>query len=275
MKKFALLLVLIFVSLKLYAPPNCEIYKNDEYCYESCKLAMKAIKFNQGAYQGQQYFDKSIALCENFAYAHMEKAVPYLKRGQFVEWKKMIDKAVEVAPDEYLGYRGWCRLQFLRDYEGAIRDIEALKKLVNYDIGYCQTGDYHLNIALALCYKELGDTETARTLFQEHLNTKNADEGVYDFYHFGVLEYEEGNYQKAIEHLNRQIEVNDYQGETYYFLAMAYKELGKMEAYRQNLNTAEEYYRSGKMRSDVYTETVDKIYLMDILEEKKTMEDKD
>jgi len=69
--------------------------------------------------------------------------------------KKMIDKAVELDPEKYLGYRGWCRLQFLRDYKGAIKDIEELKSLVSYDIGACQTGDYHLNIVLTLCYQKL------------------------------------------------------------------------------------------------------------------------
>lgn len=269
MKKGIIFLAFLLLTLNLYAPPNCEIYKNDENCYKACKKAMRAIRYKQGSYQSQQYFEQSHELCSTFAYSYMQKAVPYLKRGLFVEWKAMIDKAVELAPEEYLGYRGWCRLQFLRDYEGAIKDIEQLKKLVDYDIGDCQTGDYHLNIALALCYKEMGEFNKARDLFEEQISSDNYFQGLYDFYHFGVLEYEAGNYKKAIEYLEKQVEFNDYFGETYYFIAMANKKLEKFDAYQQNLLKSEEYYKQGKVRKDTYTETMDKIYLIDILEEKQ------
>jgi tetratricopeptide (TPR) repeat protein len=197
----------------------------------------------------------------------MEKAIPYLKRGLFVQWKELIDKAVEFAPEEYLGYRGWCRLQFLRDYEGAIEDIEKLKSLVNYDIGYCQTGDYHLNIALALCYKELGRLLEARELILEQLRAENYSEGLYDYYHLGVLEYEAENFEEAIVYFEQQVKLNDYLGETYYFMALAYKQLDEEEEYVQKLKKAEVYYRNGKYRTDTYTETIDKIYLSDILDE--------
>lgn len=268
MKKGATVCVLLLLSLCLYAPPNCEIYRGDGRCYKACKEAMKAIKYKQGSYRSQYHFERSIELCQTFAYSYMEKAVPYLKRGLFVEWKKMIDKAVELSPREYLGYRGWCRLQFLRDYKGAIRDIEQLKSLVDYDIGYCQTGDYHLNIALALCYKQIGEFEKARELFIHQLNSENYSAELYDYYHLGVLEYETGNFEIAIRYFNKQIEINDYMGETYFFKALANKKLNQLELYSQNLEEAENYYRKGHTRTDTYTETLDKIYLIDILEEK-------
>ena len=271
MKRFYLTTVLTLVSLILYAPPNCEIYKDNADCYQACKAAMKAIRCEQGSYRSQLYFDESIELCENFAYAYMEKAVPFLKRGQFVKWKILIDKAVELSPHEYLGYRGWCRFQFLGDYEGAINDIEQLQSLVNYDVGYCQSGDYHLNVVLALCYREIGDLDKARVLFQQQMSSGDHHQGLYDFYHLGVLEYEDGNYQKAVEYLKNQIEVNDYMGETYYFLALAYKNLGQIEEYIQYLDLSEEYYRTKKYRNGSYTAPIDEIFLMDIVEEKNTV----
>ena len=259
---------LVLFSVVLLAQPNCEIYQNDANCYQACKTALRAIRYPQGSYTSQQYFTKSIERCPDFAYAYMQKAVPYLKRGQFIEWKHLIDRAVELAPLEYLGYRGWCRLQFLRDYQGAIDDIEQLKQLVNDDIGYCQTGDYHLNIALALCYKELGELDKARALFLQQIQAENYSAGVYDFYHLGVLEYQAGNYQQAIDYFLQQIDVSDYLGETYYFMARAQRQLGQLKSYTKNLQRAEDYYRKGKFRTDTYAEPVDKIYLLDILVEK-------
>ena len=81
--------------------------------------------------------------------------------------------------------------------------------------------------------------------------------------------------EKAIIYLDRQIEVNDYMGETYYFKALVNKVLNQNDQYLQNLQKAESYYRSGKNRIDTYTETVDKIYLSDILEELNTVANKD
>ncbi|MEN0003410.1 MAG: hypothetical protein AAF798_04680 [Bacteroidota bacterium] len=268
MKKKILLLVLVFASWHLYAPPNCEIYKSNTTCYQSCQQAMKAIRYRQGSHQSQRRFEKSIALCPDFAYSYMEKAVPYLKRGLFIEWKAMIDKAVELSPKEYLGYRGWCRLQFLRDYQGAINDIQQLQSLVHYDIGYGQTGDYHLNFALALSYKGLGQLEQARQLMLQHLQSDNYTEGLYDYYHLGVVEYELGNFDQALHYLNRQVEVNDYMSDTYYYMALCNKQLNQREQYAAHLEKAEVYYRSGKTITDNYTEAFDKIYLTDILNEK-------
>ena len=266
--KRTLLFILIFtLSQDLLAPPNCELYKQDELCYQACEEAWTAIRYPQGSHESQQHFDRSLELCPTFAYSYMEKAVPFLKRGLFIEWKKMIDKAVTLAPKEYLGYRGWCRLQFLRDYQGAIDDIEELKSLVNYDIGFCQTGDYHLEIVRAMCYKELGQLEKARAIYTQHLIEDNYDVDLFDYYHWGVLEFESGNYQKALKHLDKQIEINDDLAGTYFYKALCYKELNEYDLYSENLNKAEAYYQKGKVRTDTYTETLDKVFLIDIQEE--------
>lgn len=265
-KKLLTLLCLGFAIVPLYAPPNCEVFRDDPPCYGACEEAMRAIRYRQGSWQSQSHFDKSLALCATFAYSYMEKAVPFLKRGDFITWKKLIDRAVELEPAQYLGYRGWCRLQFLRDYEGAIADIEELQNLVDYDIGYCQTGDYHLEVALALCYKELGQKQKAKQMIESKLREADYYLGPYDYYHLGVLAYELGHYQEAIEYLNRQIAENDYLGETYYFRALAHRALGAEEAFRTDMEQAGDYYRQGSFRTDTYCETIDKIYLRDIEE---------
>lgn len=269
MKKYILILPTILLSLDLFAPPNCEIYRGNDDCYKACQLAIKAIYRPQGSYASQQYFDQSIESCDQIAYAFMEKGVPFLKRGLFIEWKKLIDQAVALDPLEYLGYRAWCRVQFLRDYQGAITDLELLKQSTDYDIGYCQTGRYHLDIVLALCYKEMGDLDKARTLMTATLSREDYFVEAYDYYHFGVLEYEAGNYEEAIQFFQKQIDNNDSFGELYYFKALAYKQLKKIEYYKQSLEKAEAYYKEGKYLTDSYTEPLDKIYLADILDERK------
>src|SRR5690606_21534705 len=103
------------------------------------KLSIEAER-EQGARRSQLLFDEAIKLCPGFDFAYYEKSVPYLKRGDFITWRRLMDMAVELNPKRNLGDRGWCRYQFLRDYQGAIQDIEKLDSLVIYDIGFSVNG---------------------------------------------------------------------------------------------------------------------------------------
>ncbi|MDF1697886.1 MAG: hypothetical protein P1U56_18705 [Saprospiraceae bacterium] len=270
MNRRIVFLWLMFISCGMYAQPNCEILKDDEHCYTSCKTAWRAIKYKQGSFKSQQLFDKSIGLCPGFSYSYREKAVPFLKRGQYVEWKRLIDKAVAISPSENLGYRGWCRLQFLRDYKGAIADIEELMRISNYDIGHCQTGDYHLEIALALCYKEIGELEKAKELLENRIQSENYSFDLYDYYHLGIIEFELGNIPQAIAAFHQQIENNEI-AEPYFYLALVHKQMNEFDDYRSFLNKSEELYRQGNTMFDNYAENLDKIFLQDILDEKSTV----
>jgi len=263
--KIFLYIVLCTLSpLTLLSQPNCEILKNDSACYLACKTAWKAIRYEQGSFKSQALFDKSIAQCSSFAYSHQQKAVAFLKRGQFIEWKKLIDKAVELSPTEYLGYRGWCRIQFLRDYYGAIKDLEQLKSLTKHDIGFCQNGNYHLEIALALCYKEVGQLAKAKEIFENYLSSANYNEGLYDYYHLGVIEFHQDNFTAAKESFMKQNQLNDI-AESHYYLALIAEEENNDRAFALHLDKAEEQYRSGTSLEDNYAEPIDKIYLTDIL----------
>lgn len=108
MKQYIVLLALL-LTIKSFCQPNCNIYKtnNDEPCYQACLMAVEAEQ-SQGSRQAQIKFDEAIEQCPKLDYAWVEKSVPYLKAGNFIEWKKLIDKAVEINPSGNLGYRGWC-----------------------------------------------------------------------------------------------------------------------------------------------------------------------
>jgi tetratricopeptide (TPR) repeat protein len=259
------LLVLIPFSIPGYSQPNCNVYKfeNNQKCYDACVIATEAEKY-QGLKKSQIQFDKAIELCPQFDYAYFEKSVPYLKRGDFITWKKLIDKAVELNPTGHLGYRGWCRYQFLRDYKGAIRDLEELDSMVGYDIGYSQNGDYHLNIAKALCYKALGMKQKAISIIEDQLSAKDYSAMPYDYLHLGVLKLEIGDVNGAIENLKKQIAYNDFLAESYFYLGLAYKKRGDKNEYLRNMNKAKLFYLKGYKRTDPYTHPMDKVYLADI-----------
>ncbi|WP_076447339.1 tetratricopeptide repeat protein [Chryseobacterium sp. RU37D] len=265
MKKLLFTFTILSPLTVVLSQLNCNSY-NDAPCKEACKLVNLAEPY-QGFKDSQKMLDMAIKLCPNMDYAYREKSVPYLKRGDFITWKKLIDKAVEINPKNNLGYRGWCKYQFLRDYKGALTDLKKLKNMMN-DIGFSQNGDYNLEIVIGLCYKALDQKSKAIELIEKQLSKKEYVPLNHDYIHLGVLYLEVGNREKAIKCFNKEIEISDYYAETYYYLAMAYKEKNK-ELYTQNLIKAKEFYLKDFRMKDPYTHPMDAIYLQQIIEELK------
>jgi tetratricopeptide (TPR) repeat protein len=264
---------LFFISSSAWGQFNCNVYKldNNEACYQACLLVTEAENM-QGSGQSQFQFDAALGLCPTMDYAYREKSVPYLKRGDFITWKKFIDKAVELNPKQYLGVRGWCRYQFVRDYKGAIEDLEKLDSMVSYNIGYTVNGDYHLTIAKALCYKAIGEKNKAIKIIEEQLAQSNYSPGIYDYLHLGVAKIENGDLEGGVAYLKKQIAYNDYLAEPYYYMALVFKQQNRTGECKQYLEKAKAFYLKGYKMSDPYTQPMDKIFLADIDRELKSIQ---
>jgi tetratricopeptide (TPR) repeat protein len=267
MKKSLTLLALLY-TCTISAQPNCEAYKyyGDELKYKACKVSEKRAGHYQFSREYQEALDEAIAIDSTFSHAYRDKSTAYLKSGDFITWKALMDQAVRFAPEEHLDYRGWCRYQFFRDYEGAISDIEWLDSLIDYNIGYSVNGDYHLHIARALCYKAIGQPQKAIEIIEQQLQDSTYHPGVYDYLHLGVLHLEMGNYPAAIEWLKKQQEENDL-AENRFYIALVYKKIGSMQDYRAQLDIALQHYQSAARMHDPYTAPMDKVYLEDIKKE--------
>jgi len=273
MKNFILLVLLCSLS-GAFAQPNCEAYKyfGDTLKYEACKKLEETKGHYQFSKEYQTIVDESLSIDPSFDYAYWAKSIAYLKSGDFVTWKKLIDKAVELDPKSHLGYRGWCRYQFFRDYKGAIQDIEELDSLVDHDIGHSQNGTYHLNIAKGLCYKAIGEKDKAIKIIENQIKLNEEENfiGAYDYLHLGVLYLETGKYEKALEVFKKQSEVNEL-AENQYYSALAYEALKNHTEYKICLEIAKEHYIRQSKMFDPYTNPMDKIYIENIEAELKTV----
>jgi len=259
-------LFLLLLALPATAQINCNVYKwsGDSACYRACQVYDFANQMAQGSRASQILCDSVIAICPNFDRAYLTKSIPYLKRGDFIQWRIWIDQAVALNPKEHLGYRGWCRYQFLRDYIGALADWEALEKMNPEQLGYSANGDYHLEIAKALCYKGLGQKEKAIQILEKQLAKPNYEPGFYDYLHLAVLKIEMGKPQEAIPILEKQLTLSAGFAETHYYLALAYKYLQQRPQMRENLALAQQFYQAGRHRSDPYSQPDDRIYREDL-----------
>lgn len=261
------LIPVLFITTAAYSQDNCIVFlmEGDSCRYKACSFIQRAPSHFQLTREFHLIFDEAIEICPDYARSYRSKSVSYLKTGDFLNWKKYMDKAVELDPVKYLDYRGWCRFQFFRDYEGAIKDFERLEELTGgYDIGYSQNGDYHLAVAKGLCYKMLGEEEKALSTIESHL--KNEEYQMpYDYLHLGVLYMDNNQYDKALSAFNKQSEYNEL-ADNQFYIAQVHESLGNKLKQVASLSTAKELYAERKFMYDVYTHAVDKVYLGQIEE---------
>lgn len=265
--RYIITYLLICFTSKVFTQ-NCDAYKweGDLKKYEACKKQKEAYQFYQFTKEHQELLDESIKIDSTYDNAYWAKSIAYLKSGDFLSWKPLIDKAVELNPKMHLGYRAWCRYQFFRDYEGAIKDIEEFENILKDDIGYCQNGDYHLLIAKAICYKAIGEKDKAIEIIENYLEDQNQEPDLYNYYHLGVLYFEKGNYKKALSNFEKQKENNTLADNSYY-KARCYKNLNDVVRYKKSILEAKKLFEDGYLLSDPYTHHYDKVYLSEIEEE--------
>lgn len=263
MRKYIFLLLILWQS-NLICQSNCEIYKNDTSCYSACLELHKQEMHRQGSFSSQKHLDNAIKLCPTLSDAYFEKSVAFLKRGLFVEWKKLIDKAVELNPKEHLPYRGWVQFTFLHNYNEAIKDLNELGTLLPTDyLGTGQFGDYDLRMILALSYKMKGEQKEAIRIIEDLLNKSNYSIGLYDYLHLGVLFIENNELKKSIISLKKQCTENEL-AESYFYLGKAHYLLGEVLEAEKSLNRSLELYLEGRKMKNLYYEYHDQIYKQDI-----------
>jgi len=261
---YLILWIIIFVQNSNTAQ-NCNafLYQKDTLQYEACLIAEDAYQYYQYSREYQEILDKAIEKCPYFSYAYRNKSIAYLKSGDFITWKYLIDKAVEYDFRENIGYRGWCKFQFFRDYQGAIDDIESLEAVSNGNIGYSAGGQYHLKVAKALCYKQLGKVDKAITIMEQYMLDSTNQISVFDHLHLGVMYLETGAYDKAITQLNLQSIVNNL-AENQYYLGLCHKKMGNITLFSEHITKAKEMYLRNQKMVFHYTEPIDRVYSEEI-----------
>lgn len=258
---FIILWIIIFVQ-NISTAQNCNVflYQKDTLQYEACLIAEDAYQYYQYSREYQEILDKAIEKCPHFSFAYRNKSTAYLKSGDFITWKYLIDKAVEYDFRENIGYRGWCKFQFFRDYQGAIDDIEALEAVSKGNIGYSAGGQYHLKVAKALCYKQLGEIDKAISIMEQYMIDSTNQISVFDHLHLGVMYLETGTYDKAITQLNLQSKQNDL-AENQFYLALCHQKMGNTDMFTIHITKAKEMYLRNQKMIFHYTEPIDRVYL--------------
>lgn len=262
------LLILLLPICVTAQPPNCNIYlyNKDTAQYNACK-SVEDVRYYQYTSKYQQCFDRAIDICPHFAYAYRAKSTAYLKSGDFITWKQLIDKAVQYDTLGNIGYRGWCRMQFFRDYTGAIEDITYMEKRVGpLNAGYTAGGEYHLLIGKALCFSMLGKKKEAIRIMEKLLAIPGYTVGQYDYYQLGVTCFQVGETGKASAYFNKQSAKDEF-AENRFYKALVAKKNEQQKRFEAEKKEAIRLYNEKKMLFDPYTEPFNKVYLSAMINE--------
>jgi tetratricopeptide (TPR) repeat protein len=246
---------------------NCSIYKDSSFA-RACRIYNYAgDSLAQGSPQCEHWLDSAIAICPGFAPAWHEKSVPYLKRGDFVTWRRILDKSVDLDPRQFLPYRGWCRFEFLRDYAGALKDLQRYDTLSEYAHTTSNDGDYDLHLIMALCERELGDTTKALHYFGIAMDTDSTNAGLYGYLHLGVTKLKAHDYAGAIAALEHENRIYDQFADTWYWLGRAYLATDRRAQAKKMFLHAKELFNDHTGRYYLhgpYCEKLDTIYESDV-----------
>jgi tetratricopeptide (TPR) repeat protein len=267
MKK-VLILFIILSSIIINAQPNCNYYyEKDSECYKAC-MKLEQGNFPQGSWQSQAFHDELLKQCPQLAYSWWAKSIPYLKRGEFARWREYLDKAVEIEPKEYLGYRAGCLFDFMRDYDAVLADLDRLDSLTdNPYLGYNASGDFDLRVFRAIALRETGRMDEALSTFvqliEDNIKHNRISRNDYFFYATSLLKNKD--IYAAIRALDKAKELDANYAEIDYYLGVAYEMKNEIQKSKFFFQKALESYNAGNYRNHSYDiKLPDQIYRSDI-----------
>lgn len=216
----------------------------------------------QGNLFSQKLFDLLKFQYPNYSEVYFEQSVAFNKYGSHAKGFALLDQAVALDPSLHLGYRGYMKLRFLRDYEGALEDFNRLDSLTPNFVD-APWGE-EIDFLRGEVYFGKQEYEKAIYFFTRNIENNKEDwVDIYTFVYLGLCEYNLGNYVTAINEFQRTLKQSAKTPEAYFGMAMAYEQLGEYDKAFEHITKAEEYIRY--KRDDAYNEYLNEIYLAEVV----------
>lgn len=231
----------------------------------------------QGSVKSMTRIEKAIAIDPSNCDAVRELSVAYLKRGMPDKWKSQIDKAVACNPELWIGYRGYNYLWFYRDFNKAITDFNATDSLTP---GFTEAPQGHsVDFWRGIAYLGHKDYEKSLFFFDKHINKETQESGEdwveqEAFLYKGIAHYENNQLEKALESLDKLIHYSkNLTADGKYYKALILLEKGQCKEAMQLVDDAIIDFNNGYFNSRHYVETLRQIYIEDLNNLKKRIDE--
>jgi tetratricopeptide (TPR) repeat protein len=226
-------------------------------------------RYPQGSPEEQWALQKAIDADPTFDPAWMQKSIAFNKRGFYAEGFRLLQPAVDLAPTEYLGYRGYVKLYMMRDYEGAIADLVRLDSLTP-SIQDAPWGE-DIDLTLGIAYLQLKNWTRAEEYFHQSITAISEEVGpdwidVRTHYFLGLSVQQQGRFREAIEYFNKAIEEDPNYTEAHYAKGFCYQKTDQMDSARYYLRRSDTLFQRGYLYTNKYYEMPGQIYRSDIRE---------
>ena len=218
-----------FLGLTLTIIPTCIVLAQNNQTPEITQKLLDSLSaYPQVSMQSDLYYKLVLEKYPNTHEAYMSRSVPYNKAGDHATGFAMLNKAVELAPSENLGYRAFVKLYMMHDYEGALKDCLRLDSLTSFAKPGVWGED--MDVVIGLCYLQLNDFQNARIRISNAINEvtqKNGKEwnSSRAFLYLGITQMKEKSFSKAIQVFDELIQLNPNFSEVYYYKAQCYTAL--------------------------------------------------
>lgn len=197
----------------------------------------------------------------DYSDAFFERSVPFNKRGEYYTGFYYLNKAVDLEPKKHLGYRGYMKLRFLRDFKGALKDLDRLDSLTPKVVD-APWGE-NIDFLRGECHYGLGSYAKALEYFNLSVEHQGADwADIQTIVYQGLCNYELGNYANAKASFEDALSQYDKTPEAHLGLGKTLLQMGDTMNARNALNTAK--VNIAFKRDDPYKEFLNEIYLGDI-----------
>ena len=274
--KYCLSLVLLIAG-GMMAMWSCDNLSNELYTHldpnERRKLSSDYLALGKalggGTPRSMRALEKATRIFPENELVWLELAYPYLYAGKYEEWNYHMNKAIELNPQTWQGLRGYQKLYFLRDYGGALYDLDATDTLTIDKTDYA--GRQSVHYLRGLCYLGLKDYKLATDFLEKYLEDESSKTGTIDidpmaYVYLGIIENEKQDYRSALEVLTKATAEKYSLADAHYHSAYAHFMLGNIDDASEQISIARERYEEKEYNKSQYLkyEVPHQLYLAQI-----------
>jgi tetratricopeptide (TPR) repeat protein len=157
----------------------------------------------------QLYLDSLINIDSTIAQLWQHKAMALFKQGKYELGMPFLDKAVKFDSCDYIGYRGFMKCIFAKQYKSAIIDFTRAEKIIPNGM----VMDHSHKCYIAISYLMLNEFKKAeKILTKEYKNNIGKGEiwvHHLDIFYLGISQYEQEKYDQAIKSFDLALKRDD------------------------------------------------------------------
>jgi len=267
------LLFLILCSCQETQNIELENLTKEEKILKTKELEYERNYYYQANTIRQAYFDTLLMLNPDNEYYHREKSVAHSKIGDYHISFPLLQRSLELDPEEALYYTSWLMTDLYKDYD---RAIEHLNQYDDYTPGKV---DYvwgnNVNFLKGEVLQALGRHEEAIIEFTKAIDEEgNEYIDPSAFPYRGISYTALKKYKEALADFDLGIKVYDKSSLSYYYKGITLLEIGDKAQALVHIEKAKELVSKGYKKSDPYKEVYNEIYLMQIEDKLKEIHEK-